>query len=156
MNVIRRWYRVPAAAGTSVDSALRGRGIWLEGNAVWNRRIVRPMHNAREASIYEQRESGRQNRAGHRTVAVAAAVRIGWGLALAITLASDVVAGEFAHHVLSVVAAFIAVVVMDIASIATVFTDRTLVIGYCQVQMDSESRRQHRQDRHCQKQVANA
>jgi hypothetical protein len=87
---------------------------------------------------------------------VTTAVRIGWGVALAITLASDVVAGEFAHHILTIMAVLIAVVVVTVVAVRTAFTDRMLVIGYCQVQMNSESRRQRRQDRYCQKQLANA
>ena len=156
MNVIRQWYRVPAAAGTSVDSALRGRGIWLEGNAVWNRRVVRPVHNAREARICNQRSRVRQDGAGHRTMAVTTAVRIGWGVAFAITLASDVVAGEFAHHILTIMAVLIAVVVVTVVAVRTAFSDRMLVIGYCQMQMNSESRRQRRQDRYCDEQMTNA
>ena len=155
MNVIRRWYRVPVATGTSVDSALRGRGIWLEGNAVWNRRVVRPVHNAREARISDQRSSARQHGAGHRTVAVTATVWVGWGVARAITLTSDVVAGEFTHHILTVMAVRIAVVVTLVA-VRTAFTDRMLVISDCQVQVHAERRRQRRQDRHCDEQMTNA
>lgn len=157
MNVIRQWYRVPAAAGTSVDSALRGRGIWLERNAVWNRRIVRAMHDAREAGVGKQRRSGREVGAGHRTVAVTATVWVRWGVALAITLASGVVAGEFAHHVLTSVAVMIVLVVMAVVTVGAPFRKRQIVmISHRQVQVNPEGRRQRRQDRHCQKQMANS
>lgn len=89
-------------------------------------------------------------------MAVTAAVRIGWRIALAITRTSDVVAGEFAHQFLSVVTAFIVVVVMASAAVGTVIANRVLVVGYSQMQMNSERRRQRRQDRHCQQQMAKA
>lgn len=157
MNVIRRWYRVPAAAGTSVDSALRGRGIWLEGNAVGNRRIVRAMHDARETGISKQRRSGREVGAGHRTVAVTATIWIGWGFSLAVAFASNVVASEFAHDILTVMAVLIAVVVMAVVTIGAALTDHMLLMfGYGQMQVNAEGGRQRRQDRHCNEQVASA
>ena len=142
MNVIRRWYRIPAAAGTSVDSALRGRGIWLEGNAVWNRCIVRAMHDECEARIGEQRCSRWEIGAGHRTVAVTATVWVRWDVALAITLASGIVAGEFTHHILTIMVVLITVVVMTVVAVRAAFADSVLVmIGHRQMQMNPESRR---------------
>ena len=156
MNVIRRWYRVPAAAGTWLDSALRGRGIWLERNIVWNRRVVRAMDDARIARIGKQRRSGREIGARDWTVAVTATIWIGWGVALAVTFASDVVACEFAHHILATVVILTVVVVMTLVTIDAAFTDRMLVVSHRQVQVNSKGSRQRRQDRDCNEQMANA
>ena len=156
MNVTRRWYLVPAAAGTSVDSTLRGRGIWLEENAVGDRRIAHTMHNAREARIGKQRRSVREIGARDRTVAVTATVWVGWGVALAITLASNDAAGEFAHHILSIMAVLIAMMVMAVVAVSGSFGKRKIaLISHCQVQMNPESGRQRRQYRHCHQQMAN-
>jgi hypothetical protein len=117
--------------------------------------MVHAMHDAREAGISTHRRCSREHGAGHRTMTVTATVWVGGGVTLAITFASDVIAGEFAYDILTVMAVLIAVVV-SVVAVRTAFTDRMLVISHCQVQVDSESRRQRRQDRHCDEQMASA
>lgn len=105
---------------------------------------MRAMHDASEAGIGKQRRSSREIGAGHRTVAVTATVWVGRGVTFAITFASDIVAGEFTHHIL------IAVVVMAVVPVSTTFADRVLgMVGHSQMQMNAEGRHQCRQDRHC-------
>ena len=90
------------------------------------------MHDAREARIDKSRGSGRQNGAGRPTVAVTAAVCVRWDVALIITFADDVVAGEFTHHIMTIVAVLVVVMmvvmVMTVVAIRTAFTDRSLVM----------------------------
>lgn len=167
MNVIRRWYRAPAAAGTSVDSALRGRWLWLERNAVGDRRIVQAMVDAREAEIGKHQSSGWESGARGRAVTMATTIGVRWGIAPAIAFTSHVVAGEFAHDILTVMACaimafaimavLITLLVMAVMAVGTWFADHMLVVtSDRQMQVNSERRRQRRQDRHCDEQMASA
>jgi hypothetical protein len=69
-------------------------------------------------------------------MAVTTTVWIGWGVACAITFASDVVAGEFTYHIL------ITMMVMTVGLIKAVLTVCMLVgIGHRQMCMNPEGRR---------------